>query len=90
MNMVGRAISTFGKRTLIIRCDAAQLPGLYTDVLDRTMKPVGKIVDIFGNVKAPLATVICRDRCTIRPDEKLFSKGQAGAGRERRVYRKRA
>jgi RNA-binding protein len=90
MNVVGRAMSTFGKRTLIIQCDAAQLPGLYTDVFDRTMKPVGTIVDIFGNVKAPLAAVICRGRCTIRPDEKLYGKGQAESGRERHVFRKRA
>ncbi len=90
MNVVGRATSTFGSRMLIIQCDAAQLPGLYTDVVDRTMKPVGKIVDIFGNVKAPRAAVVCRGRCTIRPDEKLYAKGQTEPGRDRHVYRKRA
>jgi rRNA processing protein Gar1 len=38
------------------------------------MKPVGKILDLFGNVKAPYAAVLCRDKCSIRPDEKLFAK----------------
>ena len=38
------------------------------------MKPVGKIQDLFGNVKAPYAAVLCREKCTVRPNEKLFAK----------------
>jgi len=87
MNVVGRAVSTFGNRMLVIRCDAAQLPGLYTDVLDRKMEPVGTIVDLFGNVRAPYAAVICRGRCSVQPDEKLYTRGQAKEGKDRRVYR---
>ncbi len=45
-------MSTIGDRMLIIQCDAAQLPSLYSEVTDRRMKPVGKILDLFGNVKA--------------------------------------
>ena len=67
-------MSTPGSRILIIQCEAAQLPGLYSEVIDRKMQPVGKIVDIFGNIKKPYATVICRGRCDIRPDEKVFLK----------------
>jgi RNA-binding protein len=59
---------------LIIRCDAAQLPGLYSEVTDRRTKPVGKIQDIFGSVKAPCALVLCHGPCDVRPNEKLFAK----------------
>jgi RNA-binding protein len=59
---------------LIIQCDAAQLPPLYSEVTDRRMKPVGKILDLFGNVKAPYAAVLCREKCSIKPDEKLFAR----------------
>jgi RNA-binding protein len=59
---------------LIIQCDAAQLPALYSEVTDRRMKPVGKILDLFGNVKAPYAAVLCRGNCSIQPSEKVFAK----------------
>ncbi len=74
MKVVGRAVSTIGNRMLIIQCDAAQLPALYSEVSDRRMKPVGKILDLFGNVKAPYAAVLCRDKCAVLPNEKLFTK----------------
>ena len=59
---------------LVIRCDAAQLPGFYSEVTDRRMKTVGTIMDIFGNVKAPYALVLCPKACGIQPDEKVFAK----------------
>lgn len=67
-------MSTIGRRLLIIQCDAAQLPSLYSEVNDRRMKPVGKILDLFGNVKTPYAAVLCRGKCMVKPDEKLFAK----------------
>lgn len=89
MNMVGRAVSTFGKRMLILRCDAAQVPGMYSDVVDRKLLPVGKIVDIFGSVKAPYAVVACKDHCQVQPNEKLYAKETGLQGRERRVLKQR-
>ena len=74
MKVVGRALSIIGDRMLIIQCDAAQLPALYSEVNDRRMKPVGKILDLFGNVKSPYAAVLCREKCTVQPNEKLFTK----------------
>jgi len=74
VKVVGRAMSIIGDRMLIIQCDAAQLPPLYSEVIDRRMKPVGKILDLFGNVKAPYAAVLCRDKCSIHTDEKLFAR----------------
>jgi RNA-binding protein len=59
---------------LIIQIDAAQLPGLYSEVTDRRMKPVGKILDVFGNVKSPYALVLCGGSCSVLPNEKLFAK----------------
>ncbi len=74
MRAVGRVLHSFGKNTLIVRVDAAQLPRLYSEVIDRRLKPVGKIVDVFGNVGSPYATVVCRDRCDIAVGEKLFTR----------------
>jgi RNA-binding protein len=74
VKVVGRAVSTIGNRMLIIQCDAAQLPALYSEVSDRRLKPVGKILDLFGNVKAPYAAVLCHDKCSVMPNEKLFTK----------------
>jgi RNA-binding protein len=68
-------MSTPGSKMLIIQCEAAQLPGLYSEVADRKMQAVGKIVDIFGSIKKPYATVICRGRCDIQPNDKLYAKG---------------
>jgi RNA-binding protein len=59
---------------LIIRCEAAQLPALYSVVSDHRMKPVGKILDLFGSVKAPYASVLCTGKCPVRPNEKFFTK----------------
>ena len=82
-------MSTPGSRMLILQCEASQLPGLYTDVTDRKMQPVGTIVDIFGNIKNPYATVICRGRCDIQPDDKLYAKGATGQKGYRPVHGKK-
>jgi RNA-binding protein len=75
VKVVGRAVSIVGNRTLIIQCDAAQLPALYSEVTDRRMKPVGRILDLFGSVRAPYAAILCRERpCPVKPGEKLFAK----------------
>ncbi|TAJ43356.1 RNA-binding protein [Methanofollis fontis] len=75
MKLVGPIIKICGSHTLILRCDAAQLPRLYGEVFDRRLRPAGKIVDIFGNVASPFAAVRCRQNCTIRTGEKLYTKG---------------
>ena len=55
---------------LIVECDAAKLPRLYSHVLDKRWKPVGKLVDIFGNIASPYAAVVC----TIQDREKLIGE----------------
>jgi len=59
---------------LVIQCDAAQLPGLYSEVMDTRTKPVGKIMDLFGNVRSPYALVLCHGPCSVPPGEKLFAR----------------
>ncbi|NYT20258.1 MAG: RNA-binding protein [Methanomicrobiales archaeon] len=72
MRAIGNAVHTVGKRLLVLRCDPAQLPRMYSEVVDRRMKPVGKVVDVFGNVAAPYAAVLCRAECRVAAGEKLF------------------
>jgi len=67
-------MSTYGSRMFIIQCDAAQLPGLYSEVMDRRTKPVGKIMDVFGNVKSPYALVLSHGPCSVKPGEKVFAR----------------
>jgi RNA-binding protein len=45
---------------------------MYTEVVDRRINPVGRVVDVFGNVAAPYAAVVCRSDCRLTPGEKLF------------------
>lgn len=59
---------------MVINCDAAQLPRLYSDVVDRRQKPVGKLVEIYGNIKKPYATVSCRSTKNRIAGEKLYTK----------------
>ena len=72
MKAIGTAIHTVGTRILVMRCDPAQLPKLYADVVSRRLKPVGKVVEVFGSVAAPYAAVYCRDDCRMAVGEKLF------------------
>jgi len=67
-------MSTYGSRMLVIQCDPAQLPGMCSEVMDRRTKPVGKIMDIFGNVKSPYALVLTRGACAVRPGEKVYAR----------------
>jgi RNA-binding protein len=45
---------------------------MYAEVVDRRIKTVGRVVDVFGNVAAPYAAVVCRTDCRMAPGEKLF------------------
>lgn len=55
---IGRVKNKFGRHILIIECDAAKLPRLYSKVLDKRWKTVGKLIDIFGDVASPYAAVL--------------------------------
>jgi RNA-binding protein len=72
LKTIGTAMHTVGTRILVMRCDPAQLPKLYADVINKRLKPVGKVVEVFGNVAAPYAAVHCSDVCRVACGEKLF------------------
>lgn len=59
---------------LVIQCDPAQLPRLYSEVLDRRMRPVGKITEIFGNIKTPCAAIFCKTEYSGVSGEKVFAR----------------
>ena len=72
---IGRVEQMRGKKMLIVRVDAAKLPKLYCTVIDRKWNPIGKLVEIFGNVSAPYAAIICTTPdCTALIGEKVFIK----------------
>jgi RNA-binding protein len=47
---------------------------MYSDVVDRRLRAVGKIVDIFGNIQKPYAAVLCYRGCGMEVGEKVFGK----------------
>jgi RNA-binding protein len=72
---IGRVEHLKGNKMLIVRVDAAKLPKLYSTVVDRKWNTIGKLVEIFGNVSAPYAVVICTSSdCTALIGEKIFCK----------------
>ena len=74
MRSLGSVLHRSGKRLLLIKCDASKLPRLYSDVVDKRLRAVGKIVDIFGNVEGPYAAVLCEGTCRTEVGEKLFGR----------------
>ena len=74
MRSLGSVLHRSGKRLLLIQCDPSKLPRLYSDVLDRRLRAVGKVVDIFGNIQKPYACVLCYGGCGIEVGEKVFGK----------------
>ncbi|HVN65086.1 MAG TPA: RNA-binding protein [Methanomicrobiales archaeon] len=59
---------------MLIQCDASKLPRLYSDVVDRRLRAVGKVVDIFGNIERPYAAVLCKGTCGMEVGEKVFGR----------------
>jgi RNA-binding protein len=59
---------------VVIQCDPAQLPRLYSEVLDRRTRPIGKLTEIFGNIKAPYAAIFCKTEYNGVPGEKVFAR----------------
>ncbi|MDD3407653.1 MAG: RNA-binding protein [Methanomicrobium sp.] len=74
MKLAGEIRSVVGKHLLIVNCDAAQLPRLYADVVESSGRPVGKLVEIFGNIQNPCAAVYCQNTNCCIAGEKLYTK----------------
>lgn len=75
LKLLGTTVKICGSRLLIVRCDAARLPRLHGDVFNRRLRPIGRVVDIFGNVSSPYAAVFCRGDHAPHTGEKLYTKG---------------
>ena len=74
MRSLGSVLHRSGKRLLLIQCDASKLPRLYSDVVDRRLRAVGKVVDVFGKIQKPYAAVLCYRGCGMEVGEKVFGK----------------
>ncbi|WOF15526.1 RNA-binding protein [Methanoplanus sp. FWC-SCC4] len=74
MKLAGRINSIIGKHIIVVCCDPAQLPRIHTEVVDRRQKPVGKLVEVFGNINAPYATVYCKNTKNRITGEKIYTK----------------
>jgi len=74
LKLAGQIRSIVGKHLVVVNCDATQLPPLYADVIDRQQRPVGKLVEVFGNIKYPCAAVYCRDTKSCTAGEMLYTK----------------
>ncbi|MDV0443730.1 hypothetical protein McpCs1_11100 [Methanocorpusculaceae archaeon Cs1] len=61
MKFAGSVTAVLGRRLLVVRSDAGQLPPLYTGVADAKNRPVGRIVDLYGSVSRPYLTVLCNE-----------------------------
>jgi len=74
LRSLGSVLHRSGKRLLLIQCDASKLPRLYSDVVDRRLRAVGKVVDVFGNIQKPYAAVLCYREGGMEVGEKVFGK----------------
>jgi len=64
VKLAGEVVSCRGKRLVVARCDAGQLPPLYSIVCDSQSKDVGRIVDLYGSVSKPYVTILCNEEGT--------------------------
>ena len=68
MQRLGRVLHISPSRNVVIKIE--NIPGIGETVVDENLRPVGKILDIFGPVTSPYAAV----KPTIREHEKLTDK----------------
>lgn len=72
MKFAGDVTAVLGRRLLVVRSDAGQLPPLYSEVADEQSHPIGKIVDLYGSVARPYLTVLCNDGVRAGVGESLY------------------
>ncbi|MDR3102279.1 MAG: RNA-binding protein [Methanocalculaceae archaeon] len=72
MKFAGNVTVILGRRRLIVKSDAGQLPPLYSEVADERSRPIGQIVDLYGSVANPYLTVSCNDDVRIRSGDSLY------------------
>lgn len=90
MKLAGKVVALRGKRLLIAKCDAGQLPPLYTSVADETEKLVGKIVDLYGSVARPYVTILCAGESSahISVGDELYVIAESKPEKPRQKFRR--
>ena len=74
MKVAGRVRNICGEKNAVIAIDAGQLPRLHSEVFDHKRNPVGKLVEVFGNIKSPYALVVCNGRWECSVGDELDTK----------------
>ncbi|MDE4908091.1 RNA-binding protein [Methanogenium marinum] len=74
MKIVGQVHTICSKNSAVITIDGGQLPRLHSEVVDQRKKPVGKLVEVFGNIKTPYALVVCKGPCECNVGDQLFTE----------------
>ena len=74
MKIVGQIRNICGKNCAVMTIDGGQLPRLHSEVVDRQNKPVGKLVEVFGNIKTPYALVVCKGPCKCNVGDQLYTE----------------
>lgn len=73
MKVAGRVRNICGEKTVVMAINAGQLPRLHSEVFDQEHRSVGKLVEVFGNIKSPYALVACRGRCECNVGDELYT-----------------
>jgi len=74
LKLAGIVQYIINEHMIVVKCDAAQLPPLHAEVIDRRHNKAGKLVEIFGNIKSPYALIWCGNQQKRTPGEKLYTK----------------
>ena len=72
MKVIGQVHNICSKNSAVIAIDGGQLPRLHSEVVDLRKKPVGKLVEVFGNIKTPYALVVCKGPCKFSLGDQLY------------------
>ena len=79
-------MSTYGSRMFIIQCDAAQLPGVDSEVMDRATKPwQGSWT--FREREIAHALILSHGPCSVKPGEKVFARNPASPTARKEPFR---
>lgn len=85
----GIITARLGSRLLVARCDAGQLPPLYTEVADSTNRPVGRIVDLYGSVGKPYVTIFCAENVPADVGTEVYVVAGSKPEHEKKYHRRK-
>lgn len=74
MKLAGIVQHILNEHMIVAKCDAAQLPPLHANIIDKRLKKAGKLIEIFGNIRSPYAVIWCEKSDDRTIGEKLYTK----------------